>query len=101
MQPQVQNPRLVIIGGQTVPAPDTQTVQTIANVKDGDTIALGGLRTKRSSRGGSRIPVLSNIPFIGQFFKQNAKTDSDEDLIIFLTARILRRADDLAPVPGT
>ncbi|HVF09159.1 MAG TPA: hypothetical protein VNA16_00030 [Abditibacteriaceae bacterium] len=101
MQPQVQNPNLVNVGGQTIPAPITQTVQTIANVRDGDTIALGGLRTKRSARGGARIPILSNIPFIGQFFRENRKSDSDEDLIIFLTARILRRAEDTEPVPGT
>jgi type II secretory pathway component GspD/PulD (secretin) len=101
MQPQVSTPQLITLGGQQVPQITQQVVQTVANVKDGDTIVLGGLRQKSTSRGGSRVPVLSRIPIIGGLFRTNSTDENDVDLIIFLTARILRRLEDTDPVPGT
>lgn len=100
MQPEVSTQTDV---GNAVGAPqvNTQKVQTVANVRDGDTIALGGLRTKTIIRNKDRIPVLSKIPLIGQFFTNVTNTDSDTDLIIFVTARIIRRADDNTAVVGT
>lgn len=98
MSPQVQSQSLPF-GDTGVPQVSSNTVNTIANVRDGDTIALGGLRTKDISKGGSRIPIISNIPFIGGLFKTKNNSAAESELIIFLTARILRRVE--APVPGT
>ena len=99
MQPTVslQSP-----GSNSVGAPNSsgQSIITYANVKDGDTIALGGLRTKAINRSGNRIPVLSNIPILGQFFRSNRASDLERELIIFLTARIIRRLEDTEPIPG-
>jgi len=74
-----------------------QSLQTIANVRDGETIALGGLKTKSITISNTRVPVLSYIPFIGNLFKSNNKSESEAELIIFLTARILHRVGDEAP----
>lgn len=98
MQPVVSTQNPTALG---VPQVFTQTVQTVANVKDGDTIALGGLRTKAINRGGARVPVLSNIPLIGQFFRSRSVNEQEGELIIFLTARIIRRLDETEAVPGT
>ncbi|MDF2441788.1 MAG: ral secretion pathway protein, partial [Abditibacteriota bacterium] len=98
MQPNVSTQRPTSLG---VPQVFQQTVQTVANVKDGDTIALGGLRTKAISRGGARIPILSDIPFLGKLFRSSNVSEEDGELIIFLTARIIRRLDETEAVPGT
>lgn len=87
------------VGG--IPSTSTQTLETIANVKDGDTIALGGLKTKTISRSGDRIPLLGDLPLIGGLFRNRIASDIETDLIIFVTVRILRRADDDSDVPGT
>lgn len=87
------------IAGQQAPQISTQNIFTIANVKDGDTIALGGLRTKRLTSSKTRVPILGSIPLLGKLFESNNRLDAEDDLIIFLTARIIRRIDD--PVPGT
>ena len=65
---------------------------TIANVRDGDTIALGGLRVVRNTAQNYRVPLLADIPLIGRLFQSRTITENESELIIFLTARIIRRA---------
>lgn len=93
MQPQLQTQ--VPSGIQGLPAAPVVTSQqvfTVANVRDGDTIALGGLRTKNIARGSSKVPLLGDIPLIGRLFKTRNNSESESELIIFVTARIVRRA---------
>jgi len=85
----------------SIPSFTSQYLTTVATVKDGDTIVLGGLRTKNVSYTENSVPILSKIPIIGSLFKSKQKNDDDRELVIFLTARILHRTDDLAPLPGT
>lgn len=88
-------------GSGGVPGVLNQRLETIANVHDGDTIALGGLKSSNVSRNTGKIPVLSNIPLIGGLFRSRSDITLDNDLIIFLTARIVRRLGDDDVVPGT
>jgi len=85
----------------SIPSFTSQYLTTVATVKDGDTIVLGGLRTKNVSYTENSVPILSKIPIIGSLFRSKQKNDDDRELVIFLTARILHRTDDLAPLPGT
>jgi type II secretory pathway component GspD/PulD (secretin) len=100
MQPQVQQ-QGTPTPSNPIPTVSSQTIQTVAIVRDGDTIALGGLRNKSIQNTRQKIPFLGNIPIIGKLFQSLDKSERDEDLIIFLTARELRRLDDTQPVPGT
>jgi type II secretory pathway component GspD/PulD (secretin) len=100
MQPTVQQQSPSTDPDNPFPSITSQTVNTVAIVKDGDTIALGGLRNKGFTYTRQRLPVLGSIPILGKLFQGTQKADTDADLIIFLTARIIRRADDDA-VPGT
>jgi hypothetical protein len=84
----------------SIPAVSSQSVSTVANVKDNDVIVIGGLRTRTQNIVKSRIPVLSKIPIIGRLFRSSSVTDTDRELVIFLTARILRRTDDVTPIQG-
>ena len=79
----------------------SRTLETIANVRDGDTIALGGLKAVSNSRQNYKVPLLGDIPFIGGLFRSKTITENESELIIFLTARIIRRAGDDIIVPGT
>jgi type II secretory pathway component GspD/PulD (secretin) len=101
MEPEVSSQRPITIGGQSIPAITSERVRTVANVRDGDTIVLGGLRQKNNQRNVGRVPVLSRIPIFGQFFRSQNRTEGDSELIIFLTARIIRRLEENDPVPGT
>ncbi|HEX8235112.1 MAG TPA: secretin and TonB N-terminal domain-containing protein [Abditibacteriaceae bacterium] len=82
-----------------IPIITQQQIDTLANVKDGETLAIGGLRQKNIRNVRGRIPILGSIPLIGRLFRTNDQTEFDSELIIFVTARIVRRIND--PVPGT
>lgn len=99
MQPQLQAQQP---SGLAIPIPviTSQTISTIANVRDGETIALGGLKSKEISVGGSKIPLLGDIPGLGKLFRSRSANDSEVELIIFVTARVVHRAGDDDPVPG-
>jgi type II secretory pathway component HofQ len=59
-------------------------------VRDGGTAVIAGIFQTRDNRGQSRVPVLHQIPIIGNLFKtHNISTDHDE-LLIFITPRIVR-----------
>ena len=76
-----------------IPTIITREASTDMLVKDGDTVVIGGLykRTIQSSRSG--IPGLSNIPIIGWFFRKESQRDDSDELLIFLTPRIIRQDD--------
>lgn len=74
---------------------------TIANVRDGDTIVLGGLKRLTTSRQNFKVPLLGDIPLIGGLFRSKTVSDTESELIIFLTAKIVRRVGDDVAVPGT
>ena len=68
----------------------TKEAQTELLVNDGDTVVIGGIikTTKRDSETG--IPGLSKIPIIGWLFKSKTKSDDKEELLIFITPRIVQ-----------
>lgn len=76
----------VILGQQSF---TTKEAQTELLVNDGDTIVIGGIITKTKRRSESGLPGLSKIPIIGWLFKSKIKSDRKEELLIFITCRIV------------
>ena len=69
---------------------DTKEANTKVLVDDGDTIVIGGIIKTTKSSGETGIPWLSKIPLLGWLFKSTNKTDNKEELLIFITPRIVR-----------
>ena len=68
----------------------TRQARTRLMVRDGGTAVIAGIFQTRDNRNQRRVPVLHNIPVIGELFKtHNTATDHDE-LLIFITPRIVR-----------
>jgi general secretion pathway protein D len=79
--------------GQEIPDILSQSINVVARVKSGETIALGGLTNKVDNYSQSRIPILSDLPIIGQLFRgRNTNTNSSE-LIIFVTPTIVEEGN--------
>jgi type IV pilus secretin PilQ/predicted competence protein len=76
-----------------IPTITTREANTDMLVKDGDTVVIGGLyrRTIQSSRSG--IPGLSDIPILGRLFHKERQQDDSDELLIFLTPRIIRQEE--------
>lgn len=61
-------------------------------VKDGQTVVLGGIYRDVNTNNTSGVPYLKDVPALGWLFRSNSKEDRREDLLVFLTPRILGSA---------
>ncbi len=77
------------ISGFRIPALRTRRVTTNVSLADGNTLALGGLLQREQVETVSKIPVLSEIPIIGELFKHKEFTNGDTELVILVTPRIM------------
>jgi general secretion pathway protein D len=59
-------------------------------VKNGDTVALGGLITENVSKSRSGVPGLSKIPLLGALFRDTHDTRTRTELILLITPRVMR-----------
>lgn len=71
------------------PILSSRRASTNVMIKDGYTLALGGLTQTEANRNGTRVPVLGDLPGIGRLFRSDADTERQRNLIIFITARTL------------
>ena len=67
-------------------------------VPDGHTVVLGGLMRDNDSIIENKIPLLGDIPFLGNLFKKTEKTVLKTELLIFLTPQILKSIKDLQEI---
>ncbi|GER92961.1 type IV pilus secretin PilQ [hot springs metagenome] len=73
------------------PAIDTRSVSTQVLVKDGETVVIGGILKSSESNSDSGVPGLSKIPLLGWLFKKETKETSSEELLIFITPKIVKQ----------
>jgi len=76
------------------PVISTRSIRTDLLVKDGQTIALGGLTDKQHDVQIAGIPLLSSIPLIGGLFGRQSRNTTETELFIFLTPRVIRTDED-------
>ncbi len=63
--------------------------KTQVTIKDGYTIALGGLTAETEDNDSSKIPFLGNLALLGKLFRSDVSNEASTNLIIFLTAKTL------------
>jgi type IV pilus assembly protein PilQ len=80
----------VTSGGVNVPSIDTKEIATQVLVNDGQTVVLGGILETTSRDISTKVPYLGDIPVLGNLFKQTSKTDNKDELLIFVTPKIVR-----------
>ena len=66
-----------------------RSADTMLRVMDGGTIVIGGLMSEEESRAISKVPILGDIPILGELFKNRKKSKTEQELTIFLTAKVL------------
>jgi len=72
------------------PAIAKNEVDTETLVKDGQTLVLGGIYTIGKSQRQSRVPYLHSIPILGGLFRNNEISDDRQELLIFVTPRVVQ-----------
>jgi general secretion pathway protein D len=73
----------------TVPAFNKTTAKTVISIKDGQTIAMGGLIRNTKGVASQGVPFLSKIPLLGFFFGKNTDRNERRELILLLTPHII------------
>jgi type IV pilus assembly protein PilQ len=81
---------VVASGGVNVPSIDTREITTQVLVNDGQTVVLGGILETERRDTEKKVPYLGDIPGLGRLFKTTAKTNNKDELLIFVTPKILR-----------
>jgi protein transport protein HofQ/type IV pilus assembly protein PilQ len=72
-----------------LPEKSTRTASTIVRVNNGETIVIGGLGQNESRDVRTKVPVLGDIPILGQLFRTKDVRTAQTDLVLFITPRIL------------
>jgi type IV pilus assembly protein PilQ len=72
-----------------IPAIDTQSAQTRVTVNDGATVVVGGVIVSNQQQSVSQVPLLGSVPIIGNLFKHSTVSSTAQELLFFLTPRIM------------
>ncbi|HTL50232.1 MAG TPA: type IV pilus secretin PilQ [Steroidobacteraceae bacterium] len=81
--------------GGFVPSIDTRNIQTQVLVKDGQTVVLGGIMETERRDAVKKVPGLGDVPIVGNLFKSKNKINNRDELLIFVTPKILREGSQM------
>jgi type IV pilus assembly protein PilQ len=79
-----------LVPGATNAPIATKDARTRLVVRDGGTAVIGGIYKVTNNESQTRIPGLANIPILGNLFKNRARSDANEELLIFITPRVIK-----------
>jgi len=84
--------------GTSINAPiiDIRSADTVAVTPDGQPVIIGGLMQNTKAETTTKIPLLGDIPLLGNFFRRTQKSDAKSELVIFLTPHIVAAPTELA-----
>ena len=71
------------------PGINTMTISTKLLIADGDIVVIGGIKKNKVFNSKENLPGLANVPVIGNIFKGQKKSDSMDELLIFIAPRVL------------
>ena len=74
---------------QGIPALDTQAEETKVTVADGGTVVIGGIIVTQQQTNINEVPVVGSLPIIGYLFRRTAVTVTSQELLFFITPRII------------
>jgi len=88
---QKREPQLAfaVVGATNAPIA-TKDARTRVIVRDGGTTVIGGIYKVTTDRGEDRVPGLANIPVLGYLFKNKRVDDENEELLIFITPKVIK-----------
>jgi pilus assembly protein CpaC len=89
----------VSIGGVTVPGFRTRRTQTTVELRDNETLVIGGLLSQETAKGADKIPMASDLPVIGDLFKSDSFRKGESELLVMVTPSLIRPSNFLPNKP--
>ena len=93
VKPELSRPnydRAVIFQGYVVPEFITRRVETVVEMREGESLVIGGLKTQERTKLVSRTPLLSSIPLLGNLFKKVREETIEQELVVVVTPRFAK-----------
>ncbi len=93
IQLEVSNPnysQTVVASGTTIPSMITRQIQTEVELKSGETLVIGGLKSSSRDISKNRVPILGSIPLIGALFSSTDVVEKQSSLFLFVTFDIVK-----------
>jgi general secretion pathway protein D len=87
-----------LVSSSPVYAPniDVTSANTVVITPNGQTVVIGGLISNTKASADTKVPFLGDIPLLGQLFRSSAKSETKEELLMFLTPHIVAAPSQLA-----
>lgn len=79
----------VTVNGFSMPGLTTRRADTMVNIPTGMTMAIGGLLNSEDGKKVSKVPVLGDIPILGELFKYHNNTKNKSEIMILITPRVV------------
>jgi len=85
---------------QATPTISTRQISSTVAIRSGETIVLGGLIQDNQDRSVSGLPFLARLPIVGALFGTRSRTGDRTELLVLLTPRVIRGAEDARAMTG-
>lgn len=99
------NPGLgaVFTGVSQVPGLSNRTISTTVELREGQTLAIGGLITNKLTANGNRVPYFGEIPFVGRLLAHDRITQFEQELVILVTPELVHplEPNEVPALPGS
>lgn len=82
----------VVCPPSTIPCIDTRNVQSEVLVDNGETVVLGGVYEQTNSNNTRRVPFFGELPYVGALFRNSANVRNKDELLIFVTPKIIKES---------
>lgn len=89
----------LVFGGFTIPSLLTRRAETEVEMKDGQYLAIAGLMNNTLSDNMTKIPVLGDIPILGQFFRSKDARQNRTELMVLVTPKLILPSDAPSALP--
>jgi pilus assembly protein CpaC len=89
----------LVFGGFTIPSLLTRRAETEVEMREGQYLVLAGLMDNRYIDNVSKIPVLGDIPILGQFFRSKEARQNRTELMVLVSPRLVRPSDQAIKLP--
>jgi type II secretory pathway component GspD/PulD (secretin) len=78
-----------------VPIRSVASSSGVTNVRDGQTVIIGGISQTETGRAEERVPGVSKVPLLGRLFKHKERSKKTRELMIFVTPTIIENPEDM------
>jgi pilus assembly protein CpaC len=89
----------LVIAGFEIPSLRTRKATTEVELREGQHLSIAGLLDNESTRNLTKIPILGDIPILGELFRSRSLRQRRTELVVIVTPKLVMATDSAPPVP--